>query len=65
MKPTVKLSLLAFALALIINSAPSTAIPSACNQKCYYPDTCRQQCMTEYGTWITCYQYFGGSCDPW
>lgn len=65
MKPTVKLGLLAFALALIIGSSPSTAIPSGCHLKCTYPDTCYQQCMSETGQWITCYKYFGGSCDPW
>jgi hypothetical protein len=65
MKPAMKLGLLVCALALIIGSAPSAAIPSACHLKCTYPDTCRQQCLSESGQWITCYQFFGGSCEPW
>lgn len=59
------LGLLAFALALIIGSAPSAALPSACNQRCFYPNTCYDECEAAIGQWTTCFDYFGGFCDPW
>jgi hypothetical protein len=64
MKPSMKLAFVVLALVLALGSVPASAIPSACQYKCFYPDTCFTDCA-DGETWTTCYAYFGGSCDPW
>jgi hypothetical protein len=65
MKPTLKLGFLAFALALLIGSTPSSAISCACSVTCLTADACYYlDCYNEdTGEWITCFEYLGGVCD--
>lgn len=64
MKSTLKLALATFVLALALGSAPASALPSACSLRCNYPNTCYDECITDDDVWTTCFDYFGGTCDP-
>jgi hypothetical protein len=61
MKPTMKLALVAFALILTLGSVSATALPGACELRCFYPNTCSDTCM-DGSAETTCYHYFGDSC---
>jgi hypothetical protein len=65
MKPATKLVLVTFALVLTLGSVPAMALPGACELRCFYPNTCYDACVTEDNQYTTCFDYFGGSCDPW
>jgi hypothetical protein len=62
MKPSLKLALATFVLALALGSAPASALPSACSLRCSYPDTCYDACINDADEWITCFDYTDGAC---
>ena len=61
MKTMAKLlfALLVLASTLLWSPAPSLALPSACDQRCRYPNTLHDECC--YGSscqfWTTCYNW--------
>jgi hypothetical protein len=61
MKPSIKLAFVIFALVLSLGSVPASALPSACELRCSYPNTCFDDCL-DGETWTTCYDYTDGSC---
>jgi hypothetical protein len=68
MKPWLKLALATsvLSLTLALSSTPAAALPSRCDQRCFFPDTCYDECQHQVTlAWTTCFDYFGGSCDPW
>lgn len=68
MKPWLKLALATsvLSLTLALSSTPAAALPSVCDQRCSFPDTCYDPCIHPVtGRWTTCFSYLGGSCDPW
>lgn len=68
MKPWLKLALATslLSLTLALSSTPAAALPSRCDWRCNYPNTCYDECEHPVTlVWTTCINYLGGSCDPW
>ena len=66
MKPWLKLALATcvLTLTLALNAAPVAALPSRCDWRCNYPNTCYDSCEDPNTfVWTTCINYLGGSCD--
>jgi hypothetical protein len=59
-----KLGFLAVALAMVLGTTPSEALPSACSLRCFSPSRCGDACVDDSGNWTTCFDYLCGSCVP-
>lgn len=67
MKATIKLLCATLFLIASVLWVPqeSWALPSRCDELCSYPKTCGSACLyPDSDVWMTCYEYFGGSCSP-
>lgn len=65
MKTTMKLLCATLFLVASVLWVPqeSWALPGACELRCYYPNTCDDDCVLPSGEESTCFDYFCGSCN--